>query len=31
MNMTMAMRGIPGGDVEVVMETTTEQRLTLAA
>ena len=31
MNMTMAMRGIPGGDVELVMETTTEQRLTLAA
>lgn len=31
MTMTMAMRGIPGGDVEVVMEMTTEQRLTLAA
>jgi hypothetical protein len=29
--MRMAMRGLPGGDVEVVMEMTAEQRLTLAA
>jgi hypothetical protein len=31
MTMRMAMRGLPGGDVEVVMEMTTDQRLTLAA
>ncbi|MBN2112852.1 MAG: hypothetical protein JW785_01855 [Acidimicrobiia bacterium] len=31
MAMTMVMRGFPGGEVEVLMETTTEQRLTLAA
>jgi hypothetical protein len=31
MTMTMTMRGIPGGDVEVVMEMTTDQRLNLAA
>lgn len=31
MTMRMAMRGVPDGDVEVVMEMATEQRLTLAA
>jgi len=31
MAMAMVMRGFPGGEIEVLMETTTEQRLTLAA
>jgi hypothetical protein len=31
MNMTMAMRGVPGGDLDVLMETITTQRLNLAA
>jgi hypothetical protein len=31
MTMRMAMRGVPEGDLEVVMEMATEQRLTLAA
>jgi urea transporter len=31
MTMTMSMRGIPGGDVEVIMDMRSEQRLTLAA